>query len=104
VRFQPTLLRSSEFLGRPEAFRYFDVEGEARSIALSSGTLAFTFCQVPVVYERVSTEPSIEVVFTDGSSAKHPGNTLDHDSSAELFSRGGRMDRILVGVPERVLL
>jgi hypothetical protein len=101
VRFQPILLLSSEFLGRPAAFRYFDVHGETRSIALSAGTLAFTFCQVPIVYNRVSEEPWIHIAFTDGSSTKHPGNMLDAPLSAALFARGGRIERIQVGISDQ---
>ncbi len=99
VRFQPVLLRSGEFLELPADYRYLDVDGEVRSIALSSGCLAFTFCQVPVIYERVAKEAWIQVEFADGSSAEHSGNVLDKQSSEALFSRSGRIARIRVGIP-----
>ena len=104
VRFQPTLLRSAEFLVEPEVFRYFDVDGEARSITLSAGSLAFTFCQVPVVYQRQSNDASLEIVYHDGSQVDCSGSALDAELSAELFSRSGRVDRIVVMVPEQDLI
>jgi hypothetical protein len=99
VRFQPVLLGSGEFLVRPEEFGYFDIEGKARSIELSPGSLAFTFCQVPVIYEKVTGKGWIQVSFTDGSLVEHDGNRLDVPLSEELFSRNGRIDRIQVGIP-----
>jgi hypothetical protein len=100
LRFQPVLLRSGEFLVSSEEFRYFDVNGKTRSIALSVGKLAFTFCQVPVIYEKVAGKGWIQVAFADGSSTEHAGNMLDASLSGELFSRNGRIDRIQVGIPE----
>jgi len=100
VRFQPVLLRSSEFLVRPAEFKYFDVSGKTRSIALAAGELAFTFCQVPVIYEKVAGKGWIQIAFTDGSSTEHAGNMLDASLSGELFSRNGRIDRIQVGLPD----
>jgi hypothetical protein len=50
VRFQPTLLRPQEFLREPGEFRYLDVDGAWQAIEVPAGGLAFTWCQVPVVY------------------------------------------------------
>ena len=77
MRFRPLLLRAGEFLEQPAEFRYFDVNGSDRSLALSAGSLAFTFCQVPVIYQRVTGKAWIHVTFADGSSAEHAGNMLD---------------------------
>ena len=103
VRFQPVLLRTGEFLEQPEDFHYYDIIGEAQSIAMPAGSLAFTLCQVPVVYERVAGEARIRTTFADGSSAEFSGNQLDARLSAEIFSRSGRITRIQVGIPEEVL-
>jgi hypothetical protein len=94
VSFQPVLLRDGEFLAQAAEFRFIDVNGTARTIDLSAGSLAFTYCQVPVIYERSEEGARIRIVFEDGSSAEHPGNRLDARSSAELFARSGRIARI----------
>ena len=99
LRFRPVLLREGEFLARPADFRYVDVGGEDRAIALPAGSLAFTFCQVPVIYERGADAPWIRIRFADGSSAEHPGDTLDGPTSGDLLARSGRIALIHVGIP-----
>ena len=103
VRFEPRLLRADEFLGRPDVFHYHDRQGQARSLALSFGQLAFTVCQVPVVYARGADQPWLRVVFADGTTAQRTGNRLDADLGAELFARTGRIERIQVGIPDHDL-
>ena len=100
VRFKPILLRSEEFLERAEVFSYFDVKGDARSIPLVPGSLAFTFCQVPVIYEKVTGQGWVNVSLADGSVIEKPGNLLDAHLGAKLFSRNGGIQRIRVGIPE----
>ena len=104
VSFQPALLSAGEFLVGTEEFGYFDVNGKKRSISLSAGNLAFTFCQVPVIYEIAAGTGWIKVAFTDGSSAEIDGNMLDARLSGELFSRNGRIERVQVGIPTEGLI
>jgi hypothetical protein len=99
VRFQPVLLSTGEFLVEAEEFGYFDIGGKKRSIPLAEGKLAFTFCQVPVIYEMVADHGWIKIVYTDGSSAEVAGNMLDARLSGDIFSRNGRIERIQVGIP-----
>jgi hypothetical protein len=103
LHFQPVLLQPWEFLDRSESFCYVDVHGNSRSIALSAGSLAFTLCQVPVVYEQVEHEPWIAIGFADGGSTRVAGTTLDGEHSAELFSRSGSIELIRVGIADRGL-
>ncbi len=98
LRLRPCLLREDELLERPAEFRYYDVGGHARALALPSGSLAFTFCQVPVVYARAAAAASMKIVRADGSEEERPGDTLDARWSAELFARSGAIDRIEVKV------
>jgi hypothetical protein len=103
LRFDPVLLEPDEFAGRSRKFDYFDVEGRARSIALPAGSLAFTVCQVPVVYERVAEEVAIRARLADCSETVWPGNELPAPLAAELFARTGRIDRITVRIPRAAL-
>ncbi len=98
VRFRPRLLRSDEFLAQPSAFRYYDVEGREQTISLSAGQLAFTYCQVPVVYTRNDGPPHLRIAFADGSSSRQDGDGLSPATSAELFARSGRVALIEVDV------
>jgi hypothetical protein len=61
--------------------------------------LAFTVCQVPVVYRRVEGTAGLRVEFADGTGLRVEGDRLDATLSAELFSRGGRIAAIRVDVP-----
>jgi hypothetical protein len=64
--FRPLLLRRSEFLSFPADFDYWDTAGQPRRLRLKTGSLAFTYCQTPVIY-RLGGENSLAVWFADGS-------------------------------------
>jgi hypothetical protein len=111
VSFRPVLLQGSEFLDEPDVFRYYGVGGEAASLELDSESLAFTFCQVPVVYSRADGggpgaegEIQVRVVLRDGSESVLESCGLDRELSRELLGRTGRIATIHVSIPQRVLL
>ncbi len=103
VSFRPALLDAVEFLNEPAVFRYFDLDGEAASLELEAGSLAFTFCQVPVVYETVDGEASIVATLNDGTTADVSGDELDGELSRELFGRTGKISLLRVAVPRAAL-
>ena len=77
--------------------------GEARSIEVPAGGLAFTFCQVPIVYRLTDKESWIRVTTSDGTTSSIAGDRLDADRSRALFDRTGTLSRIEVGIPESTL-
>lgn len=95
IAFRPVLLRPQEWTTRPETFRYLDVTGRSRSIDLEAGSLAFTFCQVPVVYRRRD-RTEVRVDLADGSQIGLSGASLDADLSARVFQRLGEVVGITV--------
>ena len=97
VHFHPVLLRHSEFLHEPEHFEYYDVEGRLQTIALDKQTLAFTYCQVPVVY-RIAEEPQVTLQFADGTVRNLDGLVIDKASSSEIFKRSGTIVRVEVSL------
>ncbi|MDX1531271.1 MAG: hypothetical protein R3362_07080, partial [Rhodothermales bacterium] len=97
VVFRPLLLRAEEFLDAPAAFRYVGLDGEEQSLALDAGTLAFTYCQVPVLYRRAD-GLALRVVRSGGAVEDVEGNALSRDTSVALFDRTGAVARIEVGV------
>jgi len=103
VKFRPTLLERSDFLGGGAAYRTYDLHGTARSITLPAGSLAFSFCQVPVVYTLSEGEAWIRVTGVDGASQMRSGRELDAETSRALFERRFAFDRIDVGVPSSAL-
>ena len=95
IRFRPLLLRRAEFLSRPASFTYFDVAGQAQMLSLEADTLAFTYCQVPVVY-RLSEHPKIEITYHDGGVEVRGGLDLDAATSAAIFERRGEITALTV--------
>lgn len=94
IRFNPVILRASEFLSKAGSFDWFDINGEAQSTDLEAGQLAFTYCQTLVVYSQRD-ETGMEVI-TDSGSQRIEGKNLGSDLSSEVFNRTGRIRRINV--------
>ena len=95
ISFNPRILRQGEFLVDAGEFEYFDLDHQLRKIKLSQGSLAFTFCQVPVVY-TLGSRAEIEVVMSDGESLRISGNKLDKELSAHIYKRDGAVSQLRV--------
>ena len=95
LAFEPMLLRAAEFLGGPAVFEFIDVDGQRQMLDLPAGALAFTFCQVLVVYV-LDEDAQVEVYFSDGSVTAMPGSALDAALSAHIFRRDGCIRRLTV--------
>ncbi len=93
LAFRPRLLRRAEFLAAPALFEPLGSDGRRLRLELPAGSLAFTLCQVPVVY-HLGEERRIVVTAGDGGSRALAGDTLDRDGSAALFERSGRVARL----------
>lgn len=98
IRFEPVLLRPEEWTSEPALFRCVDATGAEVAVALPEGSLAFTFCQVPVVYER-GARAAVGVRWADGSETRYDGAALPPEVSSEVFRRSGRVARIHLTVP-----
>jgi hypothetical protein len=103
IAFRPLLLGRDEFLRESYAWTYIDIEGKSRPLPLEPRTLAFTFCQVPIVYALVTGPARVVVIPVKGSLGEIAGNRLDAATSASLFNRTGEIREIHVSVPEATL-
>ncbi|WP_299336290.1 hypothetical protein [uncultured Psychroserpens sp.] len=97
ILFDPCLLRQEEFLKGAETFNYVDVHMDWKHIELEADTLAFTYCQVPVIY-KMGFENNIEVETTKSSLKSLNSLTLDKEISNEIFNRSGFVERITVNI------
>ena len=95
IEFRFSLINPEEFLKQKSEFEYFDLTGDKKQILLSQGQLAFTFCQVPIVY-TVSSEAKITITKTDESRIIIAGNILGNEWSAALFERDGSISQVEV--------
>ena len=94
IGFEPSLLNPDEFLREPASFRFFDVAGAERELKLDSGSLAYTFCQVPVVL-RKGGRNSIRLT-AGGKTRTLEGLRIDKADSHSIFERLGAIDLIEV--------
>ncbi|WOH37071.1 hypothetical protein RI844_17130 [Thalassotalea fonticola] len=95
VQFMPYLLRKCEFLSKPDIFRYLDVSNNWQELPIAAQSLAFTWCQVPIVYRLDDNcQPSIIVSFNDGTEQVIPQLALPENLSSELFAKNGCIQQL----------
>jgi hypothetical protein len=105
VRFDPGLLRPCEFGIAARPFRFLDVDNRWQELEVPEASLAFTWCQVPIVYRlRDSGGAGLSVTLEDGTSETRAGLRLSPELSEHIFRRSGRVRRIVVDVPGDALL
>jgi hypothetical protein len=105
VSFEPRLLRECEFGKDARAFRFLDVDGHWQDLQVPTRGLAFTWCQVPIVYRLIDRgPPAMTVVLDDGSSRTFAALSLPADVSGELFRRSGRVRSLSLDLPCDLLL
>jgi hypothetical protein len=99
LMFNPCLLRKDEFIVKPRVFNYVDIHKEHKQMEMQIGSLCFSYCQVPVVY-KLAHESSIVVHFTNGKTKSFNSDSLDKETSTQIFERTGEVDHIIVEVNE----
>jgi hypothetical protein len=102
LRFQPVLLRAAEFLAEPVAFEFVNGAGSFETLSLEPGTLAFTVCQVPVVY-HLAEQPKLIVTRQDGTAAQSSVLELDRAACQAVYARTGAIARIDAYIPRSLL-
>lgn len=104
LEIQPNLLRSQEFSGLESEFRYLGVDEQWHAVAVPEQGLAFTLCQIPVVYRLgEDSEANIKLLLRDGSLQNIDGMKLNAELSADVFSRNGSIRAIHVAIPRSTL-
>lgn len=93
IQFNPYLLRAEEFIKEEKTFEYIDIDHEEGSISLPKNSLAFTYCQIPIVY-TISDIDELEVVNQDGTTLSSEVLRLDVATSSKVFQRSGEVKRI----------
>jgi hypothetical protein len=98
VRFAPSLVPRRELCEAPTAASFRGMDGTDVSVSLDPGSLAFSYCGVPVVY-RLGAAAAIELELADGRLEHVDGAELDTNQSLALFARAGTYRRLTVTVP-----
>lgn len=97
LSFQPALLNQNQFLQKEEVVRFIDLQGNLYTIILEKGSLAFTVCQVPIVYKIAETN-AIEVKFKNGKTETFSTLTLNNELSQKIFQRTGEVIQVTVSI------
>ncbi|HEJ2469425.1 TPA: hypothetical protein SLZ58_002840 [Vibrio cholerae] len=100
----PTLLRKQEFLTQATTFSCLSVSGEKRSYVVEAGQLAFTYCQVPFIYQLGEhSKGNIEVMVSGDNVLFFDQLELDEHISQAIFARTGAVEKVVVNLPESML-
>lgn len=94
IFFKPYLLRSNEFLLDRKTFWYFDTTNRKKNLSIEKNQLAYTYCQVPVIYSKTESGPSLKLTFRDGEVKIIKGNKIDRGTSESIFNRSGKVQQI----------
>ena len=97
ISFDFSMIRPSEFIEAPKPFKYVNLDHEITFIDLEPNSLAFTVCQVPIIY-KIAEETSITVTNQDGSEIRYENNILDNKVSTSIFNRTNEIYKIEVNI------
>ena len=97
AHIRPGLLRACEFASESGQLCYLDVDGEWQDLDVPAGALAFTWCQVPVVYKLDDgADAMLTITRSDGSQQSFNDLTLPREESRALFERTGKIRQLTV--------
>lgn len=102
LSFNPCLLRKKAFIKTARTIDYIDVKGRSAQIVLETGTLCFTYCQIPIVYQ-ISKGEGLEALFSDGQKMVSKTLELDEATSRLVFQRTGAIAQIRVSIDHATL-
>jgi len=104
VHFRPHLLRQREFITEPREFCFLDVQGNWQDITVPAGGLAFTWCQVPIIYSlNDDAASSLTILRDDGAEDRVTDLVLSAADSTEIFQRSGHIRKISVSLQTNLL-
>ena len=105
ISFIPTLLKKSEFLKKERTFYFNNIKDKPCEIPLKKNELAFTYCQVPIIY-ILSKKNNWLIEDCDKNSQinKTKNNTLNLELSKQIFERKNNIKYLKLYIPEQFLL
>jgi len=97
ISFEPTLLRKNEFMAEEKSFKFVNLSNEIEYMPIKSNSLAYTICQVPVIYS-LSDKQDITVITMDGSQETINGHQLNFETSQNIFNRTNLIKALHVSI------
>jgi hypothetical protein len=99
IVFDPALINKKEFLQKEMVFDYMTLCGKSQQLNLRKKQMAFTLCQVPVIYTLSDTN-KINVIYSDNGREEFEGNKLDNRISKMIFSRTSEIAQIEISIKQ----
>ncbi|MEM7763135.1 MAG: hypothetical protein AAF290_03580 [Pseudomonadota bacterium] len=104
LSFRPSLLRTQEFCEHATEFRFTDVHGSWQTVALPAHSLAFTWCQVPVVYTLVDRVTQARTVVRCNGDVEIGDNAeLSVEDSTAILRRSGAIQQLSLQISRQQL-
>ena len=95
VNFDPCLLRPCEFIDTVKVFRFLDVHNQWQEFDVPENGLAFTWCQLPLVYRICESQsPALTVTLANGDSLSLTDLRLPADLAEAVFTRNGFIEKL----------
>ena len=103
ILFNTTLLRFDEFLTENQEFFYYNSKNIKNTILLKKGQLAYTFCQVPIIYTIASKDFKIKVLLNKSETQSIDGKRINSKLSKSIFNRNGIVKQINISIAKEYL-
>ena len=102
LHFQPTFLKKDAFLSNDTEATFIMVDGSKNQIHLKKNSLAFTTCQVPVIY-TINTTSKIVLNYKNGETKTFDSLELNEVESKKIAQRTNEISVIEVYLNESIL-
>jgi hypothetical protein len=86
LQFKPNFLKKEEFLLKDTEVTFMMVDGSKNTIKLEKNSLAFTTCQVPVIY-KIDTTSKIVLHYNNEVTRTFETLELNEEESKKIFNR-----------------
>jgi hypothetical protein len=103
LQFKPNLLHKNQFLSNENEVVFIGLDGSKNSISLEKNSLAFTFCQVPIIY-KIASKDELKIVYKNGLEQVNHSLELDENQSENVFQRTGKIKQIQLSITESKLI
>jgi len=102
LQFNPCLLKKEEFLREECIFNYVDIDNNHKEFKLDKNSLGFTYCQIPIIYNR-DNKNKVIINFKNKSKLAFDDLVIDKKTSNQIFARSGEIQRITVFINDKIL-
>jgi hypothetical protein len=102
LHFQPAFLKKEAFLSNDTEASFIMVDGSKKQIHLKKNSLAFTTCQVPVIY-TINNSSKIVLNYINGETKTFDSLELNKEESKKIVQRTNEISVIEVYLNESIL-